>query len=64
MFRTFINQNGNIEYIPINSLSQNTSLQPVSFNPYYQNIIPQQSFYVNDPYSNSSLIITTSEEDI
>ena len=64
MFRTFINQNGNIEYIPINSLSQNTALQPVSFNPYYQNIIPQQPFYLNDPYANSSLIITTSEEDI
>jgi hypothetical protein len=66
MFRTFINQNGNIEYIPINSFSQNTSLQPVSTNPYYQNMIPQ-SIYINnlepDPYSNSSLIITTSDDE-
>jgi hypothetical protein len=74
MFRTFINSNGNIEYIPINSFSQNVSLQSVSINPYYQNIIPQP-IYTNDrlpsdirevfpdPYSNSSLIITTSEEE-
>ena len=62
MFRTFINQNGNIEYIPINSFSQNTILQPASINPYYNPII-QQPIYVNDPYANSSLIITTSEDD-
>jgi hypothetical protein len=62
MFRTFIDQNGNIQYIPINSFSQNTILQPASINPYYNPII-QQPIYVNDPYANSSLIITTSEDD-
>ena len=62
MFRTFIDQNGNIQYIPINSFSQNIPLQPASINPYYNPII-QQPIYVNDPYANSSLIITTSEDE-
>lgn len=62
MFRTFIDQNGNIQYIPINSFSQNTLLQPTSINPYYNPTI-QQPIYINDPYANSSLIITTSEDD-
>jgi hypothetical protein len=57
MFRTFINSNGNIEYIPINSFTQNN----ITINPYYQNIIPEP-IYTNDPYSNSSLIINTESD--
>jgi hypothetical protein len=47
MLRTFIDPNGNLQYVPPNLFTQN-QIAPII-----------QPFLYNDPYSNSSLIITS-----